>query len=97
MAGFKFFYLRKKKSFIVYSLHFTCFRTLREFYPNEFQFLKGVYEFRSDHSAIELLAGDDRILNFLNGDSNYLELEEYFKEKRSGKKKKKKLKSLEFV
>ena len=55
-------------------------RTLREFYPNEFQFLKGVYEFRSDKSAIELLAGDDKILDFLNGDSNYLELKEYFTE-----------------
>lgn len=80
--------LTKKKKFhsLLFTLH--LLRTLREFYPNEFQFLKGVYEFRSDHSAIELLAGDDKILNFLNGDSNYLELEEYFKNEETKWKKK---------
>lgn len=72
--------LTKKNKFhsLLFTLH--LLRTLREFYPNEFQFLKGVYEFRSDKSAIELLAGDDKILDFLNGDSNYLELKEYFTE-----------------
>ncbi|MBK8394342.1 MAG: DUF1343 domain-containing protein [Leptospiraceae bacterium] len=72
--------LTKKNKFhsLLFTLH--LLRTLREFYPNDFQFLQGVYEFRSDRSAIELLAGDDKILNFLNGESNYLELEDYFKE-----------------
>jgi uncharacterized protein YbbC (DUF1343 family) len=86
-GGFQILLLNKKKFHsLLFTLH--LLRTLREFYPNEFQFLKGVYEFRSDHSAIELLAGDDKILNFLNGDSNYLELEEYFKNEETKWKKK---------
>ena len=86
-GGFQILLLNKKKFHsLLFTLH--LLRTLREFYPNEFQFLKGVYEFRSDYSAIELLAGDDRILDFLNGDSNYLELEEYFKNEETKWKKK---------
>ncbi|MCZ8155670.1 MAG: DUF1343 domain-containing protein [Leptospira sp.] len=64
------------KSF--HSLHFTLFllKQLRELFPTEFQFLKGVYEFRSDRPAIELLAGDSILLSYLYGkesESNLLE------------------------
>lgn len=72
--------LTKKKKFhsLLFSLH--LLRTLREFYPDQFEFLKGVYEFRSDHSAIELLAGDDKLLDFLYGESSYTETKNYLRE-----------------
>ncbi|HMV44918.1 MAG TPA: DUF1343 domain-containing protein [Leptospiraceae bacterium] len=75
-GGFQILLTQKKKFHsLLFSLH--LLRTLREFYPNQFQFLKGVYEFRSDYSAIELLAGDDKLLDFLNGESSYLEIKDY--------------------
>ncbi|BDA79540.1 hypothetical protein LPTSP3_g24700 [Leptospira kobayashii] len=67
-----------------HSLYFTLFflKNLKELFPDEFQYLKGVYEFRSDKPAIELLAGDTKLLQYLDGgipDSelvSYLENEE---------------------
>ncbi|MDF3822040.1 DUF1343 domain-containing protein [Leptospira sp. 96542] len=51
------------------SLYFILFflRNLRELFPANFEWLQGVYEFRSDRPAIELLAGDERILSYLDG------------------------------
>lgn len=71
---------------LLFTLHFL--RTIKEFYPDEFQFLEGVYEFRSDKRAIELLAGDDPLLNYLDGRLEYIELVEYFLEEENKWKKK---------
>lgn len=62
---------------LLFSLH--LIRTFREIYPNEFDFLKGVYEFRSDRPAIELLVGDDLLLSYLNGQESYRTIKEYLK------------------
>jgi uncharacterized protein YbbC (DUF1343 family) len=78
---------------LLFSLHFI--KTIQEFYPEQFQFLSGVYEFRSDKSAIELLAGDDKILEFLKGKGTYKQIQDYFRfEEKVWKKKLKKLKLL---
>ncbi|WCL48897.1 DUF1343 domain-containing protein [Leptospira sp. GIMC2001] len=66
------------------SLNFTLdlIRIVREVYPKNFQYLDGVYEFRSDRPAIELLVGDPILLDYINGGQdrkeimNYLEFEE---------------------
>jgi len=52
-----------------HSLLFTLclLKNLMESYTNEFQFLDGVYEFRSDRPAIELLVGDPKLLDFIKG------------------------------
>ncbi|TGN17697.1 DUF1343 domain-containing protein [Leptospira idonii] len=73
--------VEKPKKF--HSLYFTLFflRQVSELFP-EFEYLKGVYEFRSDKPAIELLAGDRKILSYLAGQmtdsdlKSYLEIEE---------------------
>jgi uncharacterized protein YbbC (DUF1343 family) len=67
-----------------HSLFFTLFflRNVRELFPDDFAFLTGVYEFRSDRPAIELLVGDAYLLSYLNGQSKdssvleYLEMQE---------------------
>ncbi|TGK10040.1 DUF1343 domain-containing protein [Leptospira fletcheri] len=64
---------------LLFGLH--LLRTLKEFYPVDFSYLKGPYEYRSDLSAIELLVGDDFLLGYLDGKSSYLEVEEYLSEK----------------
>ena len=48
-------------------------RMLRYFSENfqEFEFLKGVYEFRSDRPAIELLCGDEDLISYLTGSESY--------------------------
>ncbi len=86
-GGFQLFIQDKKKFHsLLFTLHFL--KTTNEFYPDSFQFLKGVYEFRSDKSAIELLAGDDFILDFLKGKYSYKILKDYFIESESIWKKK---------
>lgn len=52
-----------------HSLWFTLFflRQVIELFPGDFAFLDGVYEFRSDRPAIELLVGDPILLDYLNG------------------------------
>jgi uncharacterized protein YbbC (DUF1343 family) len=78
-GGFQIIVLDKKK---FHSLLFTLgfIRTIKDFYKDEFTFLNGPYEFRSDLSAIELLAGDDTILGYLNGKLGYKQIKEYLKE-----------------
>lgn len=71
----------KPKKF--HSLRFTLFflKQMVELFPNEFEFLKGVYEFRSDKPAIELLVGDRFLLDYLAGSVNESSVEIYFEEK----------------
>nr|WP_243393417.1 DUF1343 domain-containing protein [Leptospira perolatii] len=63
---------------LLFGLH--LIRSLRESYPNRFEYLQGPYEFRSDLPAIELLVGDSFLLEYLSGKSSYLEMEEYLEE-----------------
>lgn len=58
-------------------------KQLLELFPKEFEYLKGVYEFRSDRPAIELLCGDSTLLDYLYGKRTDSELEIYLKESES--------------
>ncbi|PJZ45052.1 DUF1343 domain-containing protein [Leptospira brenneri] len=73
----------KPKQF--HSLYFTLFflKQLKELFPNEFEYLKGVYEFRSDRPAIELLAGDTVLLDYLNSNVSDSDLKEYLNQSES--------------
>lgn len=64
------------------SLFFTLhlLRSIQEFYPKQFSFLNGPYEFRSDKQAIELLVGDDFLLSYLFGKTNPKEILDYLLE-----------------
>ena len=42
-------------------------KNVLDLFPEHFEFLKGVYEFRSDRPAIELLVGDRCLLDYLHG------------------------------
>lgn len=53
---------------LLFGLHFI--RTIYRFYPNDFEFLQGVYEFRSDKPAIELLVGDPFLLDYIKNENN---------------------------
>ncbi|EOQ97521.1 PF07075 family protein [Leptospira wolbachii serovar Codice str. CDC] len=70
----------KPKQF--HSLYFVLFflKQLAELFPKDFEYLKGVYEFRSDRPAIELLTGDPILLDYLNGKLSDSDLEIYLKE-----------------
>jgi uncharacterized protein YbbC (DUF1343 family) len=72
--------VEKQKTF--HSLYFTLFflRNVRELFPKEFEFLSGVYEFRSDRPAIELLVGDPVLLAYLDGKSSDSQINEYLEE-----------------
>lgn len=52
-------------------------RTIRETYPNSFKWREGVYEYGSDKKAIELLAGDSTLLDFLMGEISFHGLKKY--------------------
>jgi uncharacterized protein YbbC (DUF1343 family) len=81
-GGFQLIILNPEKFHsLLFSLH--MIRTIKEFFPKKFNFLKGVYEFRSDKPAIELLGGDEKIISFLHGKLSYLELSSYFKHQES--------------
>jgi len=54
-------------------------RTIRERH-REFAFKEGVYEFRSDRPAIELLTGDETLLAYLNGRESLYRVIEKLKE-----------------
>jgi uncharacterized protein YbbC (DUF1343 family) len=62
-----------------HSLLFTLsfLRAVLQFYPTEFQFLDGVYEFRSDRPAIELLVGDPKLLDYIQGKESYQNTKDY--------------------
>jgi uncharacterized protein YbbC (DUF1343 family) len=78
-GGFHLIPLSKKFHSLLFTLHFL--RTIRDFYPKEFSYLQGPYEFRSDKRAIELLAGDPYLISYLDGRGSYKEIKEYLKEK----------------
>ncbi|TGK78790.1 DUF1343 domain-containing protein [Leptospira montravelensis] len=65
-----------------HSLYFILYflKQIRELFPKDFDYLKGVYEFRSDRPAIELLAGDSTLLDYLNGKLRDSDLEIYLQE-----------------
>ncbi|TGM74635.1 DUF1343 domain-containing protein [Leptospira bouyouniensis] len=73
----------KPKKF--HSLYFTLYflKQLGELFPKQFEFLKGVYEFRSDRPAIELLAGDPYLLDYLYGKHSESDLEMYLENQES--------------
>ena len=54
-------------------------RWARENHP-EFEFRRGVYEFRSDRPAIEILAGDDVLLEYLRGEASFQRVREALQE-----------------
>ncbi|XDD45450.1 DUF1343 domain-containing protein [Leptospira sp. WS39.C2] len=70
----------KPKQF--HSLYFALYflKQLNELFPKEFEYLKGVYEFRSDRPAIELLVGDPFLLEYLYGKHSDSEVETYLLE-----------------
>jgi uncharacterized protein YbbC (DUF1343 family) len=77
--GFQIIVLDSKK---FHSLFFTLFmlRQLLKLYPESFKFLAGVYEYRSDRPAIELLVGDPFLLNYIHGSIPDKECLDYLKE-----------------
>ncbi len=95
-SGFQMMIKDKNKfDSLLFTIH--LLKTLKKFYPENFQFLKGVYEFRSDKSAIELLSGDDIILNYFKDESfKYKSIKDYFNMQESKWKKKIKKFSLLF-
>lgn len=54
-------------------------RTIRDHYP-DFKWREGSFEFGSDKTAIELLAGDRTLLNYLNGEENFDNVKKYLHE-----------------
>lgn len=70
----------KPKQF--HSLYFVLYflRQLGDLYPSQFEYLKGVYEFRSDRPAIELLTGDSYLLEYLHGKHTDSDIELYLEE-----------------
>ncbi|MCC5813248.1 MAG: DUF1343 domain-containing protein [Leptospira sp.] len=78
-GGYQLHLLKPKK---FHSLFFTLhlLKTIKEFYPQDFRFLEGVYEFRSDRPAIELLVGDPVLLGYLEGKKNAKYIQEYLRE-----------------
>lgn len=70
----------KPKQF--HSLYFTLYflKQMGELFSDQFSYLKGVYEFRSDRPAIELLVGDAFLLDYLTGKHTDSELESYLSE-----------------
>ncbi|MDX1960887.1 MAG: DUF1343 domain-containing protein [Leptospiraceae bacterium] len=78
-GGFQIIVLEKKK-FHSLLTSLGIIKIIKDFYPDNFEFLKGPYEFRSDLTAIELLSGDDTVLEFLNGKISLRELKDYFRQ-----------------
>ncbi len=52
-------------------------RSIKEKYPDSFKWREGTYEFGSDRKAIELLAGDSVLLDYLNGDISFKTIKKY--------------------
>lgn len=81
-------HIRKPKKFhsLLFTLH--LLRVMQRVYPNDFAFLDGVYEFRSDRPAIELLVGDPILLNYIHGIGSNHHIIDYLQEAESSWKKK---------
>jgi uncharacterized protein YbbC (DUF1343 family) len=77
-GGFQIMVLDKKEFHsLLFSLHFI--KTIQDYYPDQFAYLQGAYEFRSDKAAIELLLGDTFLLGYLSGKNSYKQVREYLK------------------
>lgn len=72
--GFQIHLTGKSYHSLLHSLY--MIRTIRDRYP-KFEWKEGHYEFGSDHSAIELLAGDLTLLDYLNQRISFDEIREY--------------------
>ena len=78
-GGFQIMVLdRKKFHSLLFSLHFI--KTIRDYYPKQFGYLKGAYEFRSDKPAIELLVGDTFLLEYLSGKNSFKHIKTYLRD-----------------
>jgi uncharacterized protein YbbC (DUF1343 family) len=77
-GGFHLIPLKKKFHSLLFTLHFL--KTIQDFYPKDFAYLTGPYEFRSDKKAIELLIGDRFLLGYLEGKNSYSEIKDYLQE-----------------
>lgn len=77
-GGFHLIPLSKKFHSLLFTLYFL--RTIRDFNNKEFEYLQGAYEFRSDKRAIELLAGDEVLIDYLEGKGTYPQIREYLRE-----------------
>lgn len=73
-------HIRNKEKFhsLLFSLH--LIKVLKVWYPDHFQYLDGVYEFRSDRPAIELLVGDPILLDYLEGGMTQWDVHGYIAE-----------------
>lgn len=78
-GGYQLHLLKPKKFHsLLFTLH--LLKTMRDFYPKQFAFLKGVYEFRSDRPAIELLVGDPVLLGYIQGKKNFTYIQNYLED-----------------
>jgi uncharacterized protein YbbC (DUF1343 family) len=86
-GGFQ-LHIREPKKFhsLLFTLH--LIRIMQRVYPKDFAFLDGVYEFRSDRPAIELLVGDPILLNYIHGIGNNHHIFDYLQETETSWKKK---------
>lgn len=73
---------------LLFTLHFI--KTIKDYYPDKFEYLKGPYEFRSDKPAIELLVGDHFLLDYLLGKNNLKMVRQYLSEREEAWKKERK-------
>lgn len=55
-------------------------RSIKEKYPHSFEWKEGIYEFGSERKAIELLAGDALILDYMNGKIAFKTIKEYLRD-----------------
>jgi uncharacterized protein YbbC (DUF1343 family) len=78
----------KKFHSLLFTLHFI--KTIKDYYPENFEYLKGPYEFRSDRPAIELLVGDSYLLDYLSGKTGFKMVRQYLNDKEAEWKKERK-------
>lgn len=76
--GFQIHLTGKPYHSLIHSLY--MIRSIKEKYPDSFKWREGVYEFGSERKAIELLAGDAHILDYLNGKIAFKTIIEYLRD-----------------
>ena len=67
-------HLEEKLSYHSLSHTLRILRWMRENFPDDFAWKKGVYEFCSNLPAIEILTGDDLLINYLYNDVHFSEI-----------------------
>ncbi|NBC66900.1 MAG: DUF1343 domain-containing protein [Bacteroidetes bacterium] len=77
-SGFQIHLTGKPYHSLLHSLY--MIRSIKEKYSNSFEWREGVYEFGSGRKAIELLAGDTLILDYLNGKIAFKTIKEYLRD-----------------